>query len=445
MSLDTTSIEEIVIKTVMEYPEAFDAVSGIVQAKDFSNPKHRTLWRVIVDLIALRRTFDITSVFHSLTEKGLFDSIGGNELKEYFEFQCYSSISGIEARCQRIREISLLRMLRQASDKIIELVDDHQGRSFSDLLSEAEGIFSEITSSNTGNEIVVVNGKEMMQEVLREYVDASLNPGIKGVSTGIQSLDEQSDGLQKGEMVIVAGPPSMGKTAFAVNLIQNALYTTELPVVIFSMEMPVRDIGRRMWSTESKINYQHIRRGKVDEIAAARLTPALVQLSNPLLKITSHSPLTPSRVRSVLKKINREHGGVRMAMIDYVQLMDSDKKSGNRNEELTLISRELKRMALEFNMPFIVLSQLTKAVETAKRKPTNGDLRESGALAQDADMIMMVHRQEKYDEADQAAMGKAEIIITKSRNGKTGTVTVGFDGSTFRFYELNKNRDYEAF
>ncbi len=126
-----------------------------------------------------------------------------------------------------------------------------------------------------------------------------------------------------------------------------------------------------------------------------------------------------------------------MAMVDYIQLMECDKKCGNRNEELTIISREIKRMAMEFNMPFIVLSQLTKTVETQKRKPTNGDLRESGAIAQDADMIIMVHRQEKYDEKDVEWQGKAEIIVTKSRNGKTGTSLVGFDGSTFRFYELN--------
>jgi replicative DNA helicase len=303
-------------------------------------------------------------------------------------------------------------------------------------LSEADNIFGAATISQT-DDVEILDGKKLMLECLDEFDNATSNQGIKGISTGIQTLDEQTDGLQKGEMIIVAAPPSMGKTTFAVNLLQNALRTAKHPVVMFSMEMPAKDIMRRMWSTESLVNYTDIRRGTAKDRAQDDLANAGVRLANPLLKIISKSPMTPSKIRAVLKRLKREYGGVHMAMVDYVQLMDCDKKCGNRNEELTIISRELKRMAMEFSMPFIVLSQLTKTVETQKRKPTNGDLRESGALAQDADVIMMVHREEKYYEDKIEWHGKAEIIITKSRNGKTGTSLLGFDGARFRFYEIN--------
>lgn len=436
MTLETTSIEYMVLRTVMDNPESYDVAETLIQARDFSDPANRILWQTIVDLIALRRPFDIDSVFHHLQERNLFDVVGGLDLYKCLAAGNYSAPSGVEGRCQRIREVSLLRTLRQSALAIVDLMDNHDGRPFEELLAEAEGMISEVTAGKTGNEIEIISGPELMNSCLADFVEAIENPGIKGISTGIESLDQQSDGLQKGESIIVAGPPSMGKTTFAVNLVQNALYTAEHPVVIFSMEMPAKDIGRRMWSTESRVNYQEIRRGTASQTDSERMISAMKALSSPMLKIISHSPMTPSKVRSVLKKLKRQYGGVRMAMIDYVQLMEADKKSNNRNDELTVISRELKRMALEFNMPFIVLSQLTKAVETAKRKPTNGDLRESGALAQDADMIMMVHRQEKYEEDNQDHIGKAEIIITKSRNGKTGTTLVGFDGATFRFYEL---------
>jgi len=443
MSLDSTTIEEIVLRTVMSFPDTFDTVAEMLTDQDFANAKHRVLWKTIRGLVANKRPYEMDDVFHHMQENGTFDSIGGLNYYKHLADSTYAAADGLVERCKRIRQISVLRLLRNASGKIIELIDQQSGRPFEELLSEADAIFTEVTASHAGNEIEIISGPELMQGVLRDFVEASDNPGIRGISTGMQILDEQTDGLHKGEMIIVAGPPSMGKTAFAVNLIQNALYSAALPVVIFSMEMPAKDIGRRMWSTESRVNYTTIRRGKANDPEAGRMMQAMSTLSSKMLKITSHSPLTPSKVRSVLKKIKREYGGVRMAMLDYAQLMESDSKGNTRNDELTVVSRELKRMAMQFDMPFIVLSQLTKAVETQKRKPTNGDLRETGALAQDADMILMVHRQEKYDEDSQEHQGKAEILVTKSRNGRTGSVLVGFDGPTFRFYELNGGQSWQ--
>lgn len=440
-NLDTTTIEQKIICTVTDYPDSFDAVAEIVSVSDFSIKRHQTIWAAIQELVLLRRSFDIVGVMEHLKHTGNYDAVGGDYYFDYLIKNNSSTTSGVNiaAYAKRIKEFSVLRTLKQAAEKINELIDNHNGKPLEDLISEADSIFSEATMLSA-NDIEIFDGKVLGQSVLKEFLlTAKSGGGIQGISTGIPTIDEQTDGLQRGEVIVIAAPPSMGKTTFAVNLVQNALRTTRLPVVVFSMEMPAKDIFRRMWSTESLVNYSEIKRGTAKGYDTDKMTTAHGKLSNPLLKIVSKSPMTPSGIRSVLKRLSREYGGIQMAMVDYIQLMECDKKCGNRNEELTIISREIKRMAMEFNMPFIVLSQLTKTVETQKRKPTNGDLRESGAIAQDADMIMMVHRQEKYDENDIEWQGKAEIIVTKSRNGKTGTSLIGFDGSTFRFYELNNH------
>lgn len=437
-NLDTTTIEQIIIRTVTDYPAEYDAVSEVLGFSDFTSPRHRIIWKTIQDLIAMRRPFDLFAVAQHLQQTDFYSQVGGDDYFQHLMVDCASTIvsSNVLLYAKRIKEFSVLRALRDAASKINDLIENHQGKPLEELLSTAEGIFSDATITKS-SEIEIFDGKELIQTCLSDFCDSVEKRGITGISTGLQVLDERTDGLQKGEMIIVAAPPSMGKTTFAVNLLQNALYTTEYPVVMFSMEMPAKDIMRRMWSTQSKVNYASIRRGTASEFESIKMTNSMGLVGNPLLKIITKSPMTPSKIRAVLKRLHREYGGIRMAMVDYVQLMECDKKCGNRNEELTIISRELKRMAMEFDMPFIVLSQLTKTVETQKRRPTNGDLRESGALAQDADLIMMVHRQEKYDEQNQEYQGKAEIIITKSRNGQTGTVLLGFDGATFRFYELN--------
>lgn len=439
-NLDTTTIEQTIIRSVTDYPNQYDDVSDVLTFSDFSSPRHRIIWKAIQDLVLMRRAFDIMAIAEHLQQTGFYNQAGGDEYFMWIATNGYATTGvNVVAYAKRIKEFSILRLLKDAAAKINDLIENHNGKPVEDLISEADAIFSDATISKA-DDVEIMDGKKLAKEALTEFISIaeSKNKGIQGISTGIPTIDEQTNGLQKGEVVVIAAPPSMGKTTFAVNLIQSALKTTTLPVVIFSMEMPAKDIFRRMWSTESLVTYSEIRRGTAKGCDTDKMANANTRLSNPLLKIISKSPMTPSSIRAVLKRLNREYGGIKMAMIDYIQLMECDKKCGNRNEELTIVSREIKRMAMEFSMPFIVLSQLTKTVETQKRKPTNGDLRESGAIAQDADLIMMVHRQEKYDEQNIEHQGKAEIIVTKSRNGKTGTSLVGFDGSTFRFYELNK-------
>lgn len=433
-SLDTTALEQSVLSAAMDQPDTYSDIAGIIGMADFCNPSHRIIWKSITDLETMRRPFDLVSVSEYLKETGREQLA---PMLNIIASSAYASRDAATKYAKRIREVSVIRLLVNAGSQITDLAENHQGRKLDELLAEAESILSAVVSGNMGAEVSMVDGVQLFRNVCADFERAMENPGISGISTGIPPIDDMTDGLQRGSMVIVAGSPSMGKTAFAVNLMQNAMDKAALPLVIFSMEMPAIDIGRRMLATEGKVHYTGIKRGSAREDEMSRIYAAARRLQNPLLKVCDESLLTPAKMRSILKTIAREHGGIGMVMADYVQLMEANKSNPNRSAELATVSREMKRMAMDFKAPFIVLSQLTKDVEKMQRKPNNGDLRETGQLAQDADLIMFVHRQEKYDkEPVHENIGKAEIIVSKNRNGGCGSVHVGYDGPTFRFYEI---------
>lgn len=432
--MDTTTLEIDLIATAMESPDAYDEASGIVSPNDMSNHNNRQIWAAIGTLKDMNRSFDASSMKAFLEETGRDRLV--EPLAQIAKNGVFST-RNMASKAKRIREVSVIRLLRQAGARITELAETHCGRDLTELLGEAEDVLSTVVAGNLADDIPVYDGVQLMRDLWADVERAASNPGISGISTGMASLDEKTDGLQKGDMIIVAGPPSMGKTAFAVNLVQNSLMAITLPVVVFSMEMPALDISRRMLSTQANVQYTRIKRGTVEQFEIEKMLVGARHLQNPLLKICAASALTPAKMRAVLKRIAREYGGIAMAMVDYVQLMDANKSKPSRQEEVASISRDLKRMAMEFKMPFLVLSQLTKDVEKFKRKPNNGDLRETGQLAQDADLIMFVHRQEKYDDEPKAEnMGKAEIIVSKSRNSEIGSVLVGYDGPTFKFFDM---------
>ena len=435
VKLESPSAEQLVLASIIENNGLHDDIGGMLGADDFTVPEYRAVWGAITDLKNLRRSFDLVQVAGYMLDRGMDDAeaIIGGIVKGG-----HAGRAAAISNAKRLREYTVLRNLIDASSRITELVEAHGGRNVNELLSEADGILSGVISGNLGNDLPLIDGVALMRQVFDDATRASSNPGISGISTGLPSVDDRIDGLQPANMIVIAAPPSMGKTTFAMSLVQYAMKRVRYPVVVFSMEMPAIDIGRRMVSAESKVHYAAIKRGSMTDEQASVMATAASRLQTKNLIVCDASGLTPARMRGVLRRVVREHGGVSMAVVDYIQLMDANKAlSNNRNLELTAISRDIKRMAMDFNMPFIAISQLTKDVEKAKRRPTNGDLRESGAIAQDADLIMMVHRQEKYDdEPKQEDMGKAEIIITKNRNGSCGAVHVGYDGPTFRFYEI---------
>lgn len=445
MEYQTYSNEQSVCAAILNDNAALEIIAGQLSPTDFSDPRNAFIFKLIVDVISRGEYIDETIIHSIMTERY---SEKGAEISMYLGSvisQVSCSSYNIATYAKTIRETSVVRKLIKAADDIRALVDNRDGMSIDELLAKSDGALQSVISGHSSNDIKLITASEAIDSLTDDMEIACQRKGISGICTGIKRLNAKTDGLQKGNMIIVAGPASMGKTTFAMNLVKRAAETQKYPTVVFSMEMPFIDIIRRYASAQSRINYNEYRTGNFESHNFDKMALGLKNIKDKhKLILCDNSSLNISLIRSVLKRVKREYGGVSCAMLDYVQMVDGlEKQGGNRNTELTIISRELKKIAREFEMPFIVLSQLSKDVEKAQRKPTNGDLRESGALAQDADVIMMVHRDEKY-KPDSENIGKASIIITKSRNGECGEVITGFDGSTFTFYDLEADREQAA-
>lgn len=437
------SIEQAVISGLMADNGQHEVVGQITEC-DFYSPRHAVMFRAIASLSASGKPADALTVFEWLTSHGLVDKAGGEEYLAELLRESPSSTVNLESYAARMRELATRRRMIVIAENIRTMAHDRT-RETPEILSESDSLLSALMSGQITSTSRIFSGKQLMRDLIEDMDRALKNPGISGISTGIRKLDEMTDGLQNGNSIVIAAPPSMGKTTFAMNLVSSALKQVKYPVVVFSAEMPALDIIRRMASGVSGIDYLEFKRGTLlENDHHGEITKAALALGHENLIICDDGGLTPAMMRAILRGIKKRHGGVSMACIDYIQLLDANKSlPNNRNQELTSISRDIKRMAMDFEMPFLVISQLTKDVEKQKRKPTNGDLRESGAIAQDADVIMMVHRQEKYDDdPKQENIGKAEIIITKNRNGACGSAHCGYRGSTFQFYETEAHYGY---
>lgn len=431
------SMEQAVIAGLMADNGQHEAVGQITE-DDFYSPRHALMFRAISSLSASGKPADALTVLEWLTAHQLSERTGGEPYLVELLRESPATTVNLESYARHLRGLAVRRRMIEIAESIRAMAHDRT-RETPDVLSESDSMLSALMSGQIASTSRIFTGKRLMLDLFDDMDRAAANPGISGISTGIQKLDDMTDGLQKSTSIVIAAPPSMGKTTFAMNLVVQALKQVRYPIVVFSAEMPALDIIRRMASGVSDRDYLDYKRGTLAQNdPTGDMAKATMALGTDNLIICDDGGLTPAMMRAILRGVKKRHGGVSMACVDYIQLLDANKSlPNNRNQELTAISRDIKRMAMDFEMPFLVISQLTKDVEKMKRKPTNGDLRESGAIAQDADLIMMVHRQEKYDdEPNMENMGKAEIIITKNRNGACGVVHCGYKGSTFRFYEM---------
>jgi replicative DNA helicase len=279
-----------------------------------------------------------------------------------------------------------------------------------------------------------------------ERIEELYNTGgdITGLTTGFIDLDRMTSGLQSSDLVIVAGRPSMGKTPFAMNLVENAALASDRPIMVFSMEMPAEQLVIRMLSSLGRIDQSRVRTGKLEQDDWPKLSSATEKLKDTQIFIDDTPALTPTELRSRVRRLVREQGDLGMIMVDYLQLMRVAGSSEGRTAEISEISRSLKALAKEFKVPVVALSQLNRALEQRPNKrPVNSDLRESGAIEQDADVIMFIYRDEVYNE-DSPDQGVAEIIIGKQRNGPIGTCRLSFQGQFTRFENLARS-DYENY
>ena len=346
------------------------------------------------------------------------------------------SAANISAYAAIVRERAVIREMIGVANEIAEAGFNPEGRGSHDLLDFAESKVFKIAEQRTKS----TEGPQNIHTILEKTVDKieelyqSPQDGVTGVSTGYSDLDQMTAGLQPSDLVIVAARPSMGKTTFAMNLAEHAAMTQDKPVLIYSLEMPSEQIMMRMLASLGRINQTKVRTGQLDDEDWARLSSTMgLLIEKGKMYIDDASGLTPTDVRSRARRIARDHGGISMIMVDYLQLMRVPSLSDNRTLEIAEISRSLKALAKELECPVVALSQLNRTLEQrADKRPVNSDLRESGSIEQDADLIMFIYRDEVYNE-DSPDKGTAEIILGKQRNGPIGKVRLTFQGQYSRF------------
>ncbi len=427
--------EQSVLGGLMLDNEAWHQVSERLTEGDFYRRDHNEIFRAIEALANQGKPYDVVTLAEWLQNNDLLDAVGGLQyLAELSENT--PSAANIAAYADIVRERSVLRSLVRAGTDIAESGYRTEGRSADELLDDAERLVFEIADRETRSNRGFKRIKELLVGAL-DRIDLLFqrdNP-ITGVATGFYEVDMMTSGLQPADLVIVAGRPSMGKTAFAVNIAQHAAVKESLPVAIFSMEMPSEQLAMRMLSSLGRIDQHKVRTGKLGDDDWPRLTHAVGVLSEVEMYIDDTPALSPGELRSRCRRLAREQG-LGLIVVDYLQLMQVHGSNENRATEISEISRSLKALAKELNVPVLALSQLNRSLESrTDKRPVMSDLRESGAIEQDADVIMFIYRDEVYDE-DSPDKGIAEIIIGKQRNGPIGIRKLRFFGEYTTFENL---------
>ncbi|MGV6807404.1 MAG: replicative DNA helicase [bacterium] len=416
----------------------FDNVASSVSEKDFFTEDHRLIFQVMRELSALDKPFDVITLSEALQNKNELDLIGGSDYLVELANGTPSS-ANISAYTQIVLERSIVRQLITASTEIVSKSYNPEGWDSNRLLAEAERKLTEIIEGRpkSGG---LTNINSVINEALARIEELfDNNADITGLDTGFTDLNTMTSGWQNADLVIVAGRPSMGKTTFAMNMVEHAVLHQDKPVLVFSLEMPASQLIIRMLSSLGKIDQSSLRTGNLGENDWPRLNTAVSRLRDRPLFIDDTPGITPLELRNRVRQLERENGAPGLIMVDYLQLMSGSTQSEGRTQEISQISRELKTIAREFNCAVIALSQLSRNVEQRPNKrPVNSDLRESGAIEQDADVIVFIYRDEVYNE-ESPDKGTAEIIIGKQRNGPIGTCKLAFFGKYTRFENLAKD------
>ncbi len=446
--------EQSVLGGLMLDNMAWDKINDVVHEDDFYRYDHRLIFKTIMGLVDKAYPADVLTVFESLQNQGRLDEVGGMAYLNALATGVSSAVN-IRRYAEIVRDRSLLRKLVSASDNIAESALSPQGRDTNEIIDSAEKAILQVSQDGQrGNndfiELPVVL-KDVL-ETINELHDREHMDDVTGIATGFSTLDKMTSGLQKGDLVIVAGRPSMGKTSFAMNIAEHIAIEEGLPVAVFSMEMGAEQLGLRVLGSVGRINQNHLRTGKLTDQDWEHLTVAIEKTRDTQLFIDETPALSALELRSRARRLHRTCGGLGLIMVDYIQLMSAPNNMENRQSQISEISRGLKSLARELDCPVIALSQLSRAVEQRPdKRPMMSDIRESGAIEQDADIIMFVYREEYYLQKDgesvnqqklEEARGKADIIIGKHRNGPTGVVKLAFHGEFTRFDNLAYTDDY---
>ena len=417
---------------------AWDRVGDVLMDVDFYRYEHRLIYAAIGALVNAGKPADVITVFEHMQSQGRAEEIGGlaylNSLAQYVP-----SASNIRRYAEIVRDRSILRKLVTASDEIATNAFNPKGRPVAEIVDESEQKIFKIGEQGKRNNQGFQAMESLVVKLLDRVQEMADNPNdVTGVRTGFHDLDRQTAGLQAGDLIVLAARPSMGKTALAINIAENVALNEGLPVAVFSMEMGAAQLAVRIVGSIGRIDQGHLRTGKLTDDEWPRLSEAIEKLRTISLHIDESPGLTSSEVRANARRLARQYGQLGLIVVDYLQLMSGSGGDGeNRATELGEISRGLKMLARELKCPVIALSQLNRSVEQRPdKRPMMSDLRESGAIEQDADIIMFIYRDEYYTKDQCKEPGVAEVIIAKQRNGPTGTVKLAFLRNITKFESL---------
>jgi len=431
--------EQSVLGGLMLANDAWFNVAEVLSARDFYRPGHQIIYEAMADLAADDQPLDAVTVSERLVSKGLLEKCGGlaylGELAE-----STPGASNLMAYAHIVREHSTLRSLIGAGQRIADAAFTPEGRRSAELVDLAEQEVFRIAEGRFKE-----GGPQKLPGLLESAVQRieelfqTRNP-ITGIPTGFDDLDKKTAGLQKSDLIIVAGRPSMGKTSFALNLVEHAVMASEGAVLFFSLEMPSEQLVMRLLSSLGRIDQTRMRTGDMHEDDWPRFTGAVSQLKDRNLYIDDTAAITPNELRNRARRVARESGNLSMIVVDYLQLMRGSGNPENRTNEISEISRSLKAVAKEMKCPLVALAQLNRALEQRNdKRPVMADLRDSGAIEQDADVILFIYRDEVYN-PESADKGTAEVIIGKQRNGPIGAVRLAFIDNLTKFENLAPDR-----
>jgi replicative DNA helicase len=426
--------EQSVLGAIIFDNEALPKALEILSSDDFYKETHRRLYNAMIGLFEKNEPIDIVTLTDYLRRTDELEAVGGISYLSHLANSIPTS-ANIRYHAKIVREKALLRSLIQAATHITSRVYE-DSLDADEMVDYAERMIFDIADKRTKTSFAslkdVIKDTFKMIEHLYDKKEA-----ITGVPSGFKDIDELTSGFQPGDLIIIGGRPGMGKTAFALNIAQHVAIDLKEPVAVFSLEMSKEQLAMRMLCAESMVNASSVRKGFISRQDWPKLTNAAGRLADAPIFIDDSSAITVLEVRAKARRLKMEHGGLSLVVVDYLQLMRSRGNFERREQEISEISRSLKALAKELKVPVIALSQLNRAVEQrGEKKPTLADLRESGAIEQDADVIIFLYRDEIYNKNNPSNKGKAEIIIAKQRNGPTGTVNLTYLADSTRFVDF---------
>jgi len=417
---------------------AWDRLGDLLRSGDFYRHDHRLVYEAIEKLVRESRPADVVTVYEVLQSTGKAEDVGGLAYLNALA-QNTPSAANIRRYAEIVRDRSVLRRLVTAGDEIATSALNPQGRETKTILDEAESKVFGIAESGARGQQGFVEIHPLLTQVVEQIsslFERADHSDVTGIPTGFVDIDRITAGLQKGDLIVIAGRPSMGKTAFALNIGEHVAIEKGLPVAVFSMEMGAQQLALRMLSSVGRLDQQRLRTGRLQTDDWPRLTATIKRMQDAPLLIDETPALNSLELRARARRQARISGQLGLIIVDYLQLMSASSSGENRATEISEISRSLKALAKELKVPVIALSQLNRTVEQrADKRPVMSDLRESGAIEQDADVIMALYREEQYN-PDSPEKGVAEVLVLKQRNGPTGRINLRFFGEYTRFDNL---------